>query len=1205
MQPVGMISTPSGPPGTTIGSGPGRVVGKSAHPWPSELVTAGAALSVGHATQGSPRPQSPFRVVHATVAPLGRSASPALGDRSPSPGAAFRQPPSPGHRNHAVSSATVAPPNRSASPALGDQSPSPGTALRQLLSPGHRNHAVSTGHSSPPHVISVRSAPSWQPPDVASVLSAAPSAGNPSWKQRPQPLGSLPSDVGAALPRVAQTPAQAYRGAGSWQPPGTASPATSERAPPHSNRHSSPGAVVQDGPRLSRGIVGRACLSSTPSAHLVVPPSIPARGNAGLHAGLSTSVAPPQSPHAGHHAEHRPSAAGLVGPPPAQSLVSSSHLSGGSFGHGAFIQRSPHIAEVPATCSGQGDLSSIHNQSPLHVPGRGFGFDTDPHKEELLEHCRDTAKLVNQLASVLKGLESDVDSLRRENNSLRNTMPDALPVPACSSTVDSVSGMVSTCLGPSSSSGFLGLGSAPASASAATDAAAPSTSEGVASAGMVVHSDGHTSTEVASFVPSTVASVVPSAGSAKMSDGRAGSASGGFLVEGAASGCGYQQPAAVERPPSARGRAGTGGAAQPTRSAPAHSHAQPARQSTPLTSRLRSGEQALSVAGDMPLDVPHDVISTHAAASQDSQRGAVHKATSFPARRDAHHMQASSPYFSRQPAMIVVESQPKPRTASPRTSKLAPGTGRSHESTVTVMSTATQRDVKASQSLSERGANFWSLEQTLWLGTEVCAESIAEQVRILEPAAVSSVAQAVDGLNRSSPPCCEAMCAVFSASDRGYYLLYRQGHQEQANACAQALRMLCAAHSHEHTTQHALDTTAASGTQTLAETADQSQPLLFSAEHAPVPNVIANAEVPRKPQALQVPPSGGVSAASGLVAVPPSAGSRPMGLPPRPPADCERVFEAGATSGPSMMSESGRDLLLQMEECAAAGDASRAEELLWLSVRSGSALSETCFDLVIGMFAEKGDQAKAEEWFWRAIEAAAVPSEASFNAIVRGACSRGASTVVEEAMLQMMRLRIRPHKDMFDSVIRLFADMRQAAKVEEWLLNAGQSGWTPEQGAFEAVVVLYAEAQLSVKAEEWLSRALQTVYRLPDACFAAVVEALLRSGSSAGKANEWLARMLAEGRSPDEALLAQVAAQLIEIGDLAHAEERLLQLPTSYPADGLRRSFFRHGPACRRPRSSRGAVASAVRWRHGSSLCHARGVGVRRAGGACARPCCL
>lgn len=156
----------------------------------------------------------------------------------------------------------------------------------------------------------------------------------------------------------------------------------------------------------------------------------------------------------------------------------------------------------------------------------------------------------------------------------------------------------------------------------------------------------------------------------------------------------------------------------------------------------------------------------------------------------------------------------------------------------------------------------------------------------------------------------------------------------------------------------------------------------------------------------------------------------------------------------------------------------------------------------------------------------------------------------------MMRLRIRPHKDMFDSVIRLFADMRQAAKVEEWLLNAGQSGWTPEQGAFEAVVVLYAEAQLSVKAEEWLSRALQTEYRLPDACFAAVVEALLRSGSSAGKANEWLARMLAEGRSPDEALLAQVAAQLIEIGDLAHAEERLLQLPKSYPADGLRRSFF-------------------------------------------------
>jgi len=43
-------------------------------------------------------------------------------------------------------------------------------------------------------------------------------------------------------------------------------------------------------------------------------------------------------------------------------------------------------------------------------------------KEDVLEQCRDTTKLVTQLASVIRGLESDVDSLRRENRNLRKTV---------------------------------------------------------------------------------------------------------------------------------------------------------------------------------------------------------------------------------------------------------------------------------------------------------------------------------------------------------------------------------------------------------------------------------------------------------------------------------------------------------------------------------------------------------------------------------------------------------------------------------------------------------------------------------------------------------------------------------------------------------------------------------------------------------------
>ncbi|CAE7836964.1 unnamed protein product, partial [Symbiodinium microadriaticum] len=51
----------------------------------------------------------------------------------------------------------------------------------------------------------------------------------------------------------------------------------------------------------------------------------------------------------------------------------------------------------------------------------------DGSQQDILEHCRDTAKLVKQLASVLKGLEADVESLRRENHSLRKTVLAAVP----------------------------------------------------------------------------------------------------------------------------------------------------------------------------------------------------------------------------------------------------------------------------------------------------------------------------------------------------------------------------------------------------------------------------------------------------------------------------------------------------------------------------------------------------------------------------------------------------------------------------------------------------------------------------------------------------------------------------------------------------------------------------------------------------------
>eukprot|EP00439_Symbiodinium_sp_Y106_P005622 s2773_g1.t1 len=72
-----------------------------------------------------------------------------------------------------------------------------------------------------------------------------------------------------------------------------------------------------------------------------------------------------------------------------------------------------------------GDISSIHVLSPQ--PPQEKEREDGIAVPDILEHCRDTAKLVKQLASVLKGLEADVESLRRENHSLRKTVLAAVP----------------------------------------------------------------------------------------------------------------------------------------------------------------------------------------------------------------------------------------------------------------------------------------------------------------------------------------------------------------------------------------------------------------------------------------------------------------------------------------------------------------------------------------------------------------------------------------------------------------------------------------------------------------------------------------------------------------------------------------------------------------------------------------------------------
>jgi hypothetical protein len=82
------------------------------------------------------------------------------------------------------------------------------------------------------------------------------------------------------------------------------------------------------------------------------------------------------------------------------------------------------------------DISSIHALSPLSRSELQLQLPAmhGTEKQDILDHCRDTTKLVNQLASALKGLEAEMDGIRRENRNLRRTMAQGMPLESTAGT---------------------------------------------------------------------------------------------------------------------------------------------------------------------------------------------------------------------------------------------------------------------------------------------------------------------------------------------------------------------------------------------------------------------------------------------------------------------------------------------------------------------------------------------------------------------------------------------------------------------------------------------------------------------------------------------------------------------------------------------------------------------------------------------------
>ncbi|CAE7946330.1 unnamed protein product, partial [Symbiodinium sp. KB8] len=74
----------------------------------------------------------------------------------------------------------------------------------------------------------------------------------------------------------------------------------------------------------------------------------------------------------------------------------------------------------------------------------------------------------------------------------------------------------------------------------------------------------------------------------------------------------------------------------------------------------------------------------------------------------------------------------------------------------------------------------WAVEQSLGAYRRHLLNFDSSIVQILDRDTIISASSAVEGLNRGTFKCTDDFCVVFSASSRGFYLLYRQGLREQA-----------------------------------------------------------------------------------------------------------------------------------------------------------------------------------------------------------------------------------------------------------------------------------------------------------------------------------------------------------------------------------------------------------------------------------------
>lgn len=253
------------------------------------------------------------------------------------------------------------------------------------------------------------------------------------------------------------------------------------------------------------------------------------------------------------------------------------------------------------------------------------------------------------------------------------------------------------------------------------------------------------------------------------------------------------------------------------------------------------------------------------------------------------------------------------------------------------------------EGIPEQGATSgpWSDEQRIWLGGDGSAQRLTGKVRILDKDTIISASAAVEGLNRGSFKCDDDLCVVYSASSRGYYLLYRQGQRDKALALS-------------------------SGEEPRGEKLPQRSP------GGPTQIRVA------APQ----PPS------SGANAVPTSDSADPV----------QAAIQLCASNEPERAEEFLLKIETPSEACFEAlilaydscGNAAKAEEYLWRALQGGVVPGEASFIAIINAGCKQGAALKVEDTITQMMHLRIRPPKEAFDKVINLFTEQKNAAKVEE-----------------------------------------------------------------------------------------------------------------------------------------------------------------------------------------------------------------